>query len=624
MKSPRRWWLIFGTGALAVAAALVWVSLVVLRLEAEAQHQAAVRLALWRMDSWLGPRLAREANRPYFEYLPFYAQQRAYTKILNPIEANEVYTPSPLLTFESEFFPLHFQVDAAGIVSSPQAPEGNWLDLAEASYLAPGAIDRKRPLLDRVRGLMAPAQIEGCVAQAETMLAELSDNDSLIAQASPQPQVLQQWAAGQQQEMQVQSAVSKADVQRRYNTNYPVQTLQSDAQIAQRFDAPQFDADQKVEVGPLVAIWMSDQSQSEARPASTGNRVDPPLDLLFVRRVRIGEQALFQGVLGDWPALQKALLEQINDLFPRARLRPLTEPAAANTEIESGRLLASIPVLLEAPCPALAAGPLITPARTTMLITWLAVALAVVAASVTLRASIAYARKRSRFASAVTHELRTPLTTFRMYSEMLAEGMVRDQSQRQEYLRTLKSESSRLATLVENVLSYARLEDGRTASHAQRMTVRELLDRLKGVLTRRATEASMELRVENQAPSEAAVTTDPEAVGQILFNLVDNACKYANGTTDRSIDLVASMRDGCLRLMVRDHGPGVAPEHARRIFAPFDRGAHGPGDTIPGVGLGLALARGLARDLGGELTLEPCPRGACFQLVVPAQGDHEV
>ena len=72
-------------------------------------------------------------------------------------------------------------------------------------------------------------------------------------------------------------------------------------------------------------------------------------------------------------------------------------------------------------------------------------------------------------------------------------------------------------------------------------------------------------------------------------------------------------------MAVRDHGPGISAEHERAIFKAFDRGAHGPGDTIPGVGLGLALSRGLARDLGGDLTFErPDNGGGCrFALRIP-------
>ena len=113
------WWFVYTAGALVVVLALAWVSTLVVRLErgevtarADAEYQESVRLALWRMDSWLSPRLARESSRPYFEYLAFYPQRRAYTRLLNEIEPGEVLTPSPLLSFESEFFQLHFQIDA--------------------------------------------------------------------------------------------------------------------------------------------------------------------------------------------------------------------------------------------------------------------------------------------------------------------------------------------------------------------------------------------------------------------------------------------------------------------------------------------------------------------------------
>ena len=112
---------------------------------------------------------------------------------------------------------------------------------------------------------------------------------------------------------------------------------------------------------------------------------------------------------------------------------------------------------------------------------------------------------------------------------------------------------------------------------------------------------------------------DAEAVGQILGNLVDNAAKYANGTSASTIHLGAKAANGSVVLTVRDHGPGIAREQAAAIFEPFARGGRDPSDPVPGVGLGLALARGLARDLGGELTLEsPADGGARFRLELPA------
>ena len=105
MKS-RRWvtWLIFTVCALAVLEGLGWVTWKALRLEraerearAQADFQELIRLALWRMDSEVTPILAREAARPYFHYQPFYAAGRAYTRMLQEIQPDEVRVPSPLL-----------------------------------------------------------------------------------------------------------------------------------------------------------------------------------------------------------------------------------------------------------------------------------------------------------------------------------------------------------------------------------------------------------------------------------------------------------------------------------------------------------------------------------------------
>jgi signal transduction histidine kinase len=252
-----------------------------------------------------------------------------------------------------------------------------------------------------------------------------------------------------------------------------------------------------------------------------------------------------------------------------------------------------------------------------LVVAWTALLVAVLAVGVTLHASIAYGERRSRFASAVTHELRTPLTTFRMYSEMLSEGMVQDEARKASYLQTLHSEADRLSRLVENVLAYARLERGRSEIKLERIDLRSLIERLLPPLKRRTEEAEVELHLASPIPEDVAVQVDPEAAGQILYNLVDNACKYAR--VGGRIDLTVQKENGRVCVDVRDHGPGVSAEHAGRIFEAFDRGAREPGDTTPGVGLGLALSRGLARKLGGDLTLDrSCRGGACFRLSLPA------
>ena len=130
MTRARRLWWAFGVGSLLMVLTLGWISWIVIDLEsagfqarAEAEHQESLRLALWRMESRLTPLTVQEVARPYFQYRSYYAQQRAYSRILNELEPGEVLTPSPLLGFDSQRIRLHFQIDPLGELSSPQVPQ---------------------------------------------------------------------------------------------------------------------------------------------------------------------------------------------------------------------------------------------------------------------------------------------------------------------------------------------------------------------------------------------------------------------------------------------------------------------------------------------------------------------
>src|SRR5439155_15089133 len=109
----------------------------------------------------------------------------------------------------------------------------------------------------------------------------------------------------------------------------------------------------------------------------------------------------------------------------------------------------------------------LTPVRVSLSIAWLCALLAAGAVAALLLGAVRLSERRGAFVSAVTHELRTPLTTFRMYAEMLAGGMVPDEARRRHYLETLRIEADRLSHLVENVLSYARLERGVSRSRLE-------------------------------------------------------------------------------------------------------------------------------------------------------------
>jgi signal transduction histidine kinase len=206
-----------------------------------------------------------------------------------------------------------------------------------------------------------------------------------------------------------------------------------------------------------------------------------------------------------------------------------------------------------------------------------------------------------------------------MYAEMLAENMVPDAGQRQRYLQTLRIEADRLAHLVENVLQYARLERGRPGHRREAVSLDALLRRCQTRLADRAAQAEMQLEVEIQAADrEVEVATDSAAVEQVLFNLVDNACKYAVAAADKRIHLSFEVAPRQVRFIVRDHGPGISWAGRRKLFRPFSKSVHEAASTAPGVGLGLALSKRLAADLDGRLELQsPADGGAAFVLSLP-------
>ena len=608
-RLQRSWWLVYNIGAVVVIGALIWVTVLVLQLErresdarAEASYQEALRLALWRMDSWLAPQLARESVRPYYEYDAFYPLPNAYTSMLNEISEGQVLTPSPLLAFSDDYFRLHFQYQSDGTVTSPQVPTGNIRDLAEYDFVSQERIEPNRELLD---------EVAAALTLDETVPYQMLCGEALVNEAPVELWAAQQSAqtlspqTGVQSDDQVEWTKSGAEASRRAQARNITQNLGSGGAPAKlNRDATQ------PQVGPLVPVWL------DADPG----KPDRDRSLVFIRRGSDGVQEFYQGILTDWPQLHDALLEQVSDLFPNARLVPVAVDEVSADP--AGTILATIPAALVAPRAATVT-PTFTPARMIVALTWLAVIGAIAASGLSLRSSIAFAEKRSRFASAVTHELRTPLTTFRMYSEMLADGMIDDEDQRQTYYDTLKHESSRLSGLVENVLAYARLEERSGPASLVQTTVGDVLGHVRPTLEQRAQIGGMSLCVDGDATVDLALTTDIDVVGQVLFNLVDNACKYAGGADDKRVHVDVRADGAWACFAVYDHGPGIAAPVREAVFQPFERGERQPGDVIPGIGLGLALARGLARDLGGDLTLTCAPdRGARFEFRLPCQAEE--
>ncbi len=550
-----------------------WVTHTVLRLD-RAQRQAsmeaaleeAVRLALWRMDSVMAPLIAQESARPWTYYV------RATT--------SEIERP--------EWIVLYFQMDSERTVVSPEVLGGR-VAKGSAAGQDPQAFAR----LEALRASLSHAPLAPLLPDVASQPAEAVQIAGLPAQQAEQLPVQQELQIGQGLAAPVQPQGAQQQ-QQRSATEFQKRVQSYQQVIAANTANIRTWAAGEASIGLLRCVWVDGK-------------------LLLARRVRAGGEQYVQGAWLDWDRLRTMLTGEVNDLLLGASLQPVRSPS----DIRPGRMLAVLPARLEAA--GLANVPPLprTPATTPLVVAWLCVLLAAGAIGALLWGAVTLSERRAAFVSAVTHELRTPLTTLRMYAEMLQEGMIPDPAKRQSYLQTMRAEADRLGHLVENVLSYSRIERGRARGHIETIRLPDLLERVRPRLEERTRQAGMELVVSGGG-STVSVRADASATEQILFNLVDNACKYAARSQNRRIEVTARDRGAEPGVCVRDHGPGLSPDQQRRLFRPFSKSAGEAAQSAPGVGLGLALSRRLAREMGGDLRLiAEEGEGACFLLTLP-------
>lgn len=232
------------------------------------------------------------------------------------------------------------------------------------------------------------------------------------------------------------------------------------------------------------------------------------------------------------------------------------------------------------------------------------------------RRSEAEAAQKTSFVANVSHEFKTPLTTIRLYAELLENGRVAAAEKRAEYLRTIGRETQRLARLVGNALDFSRLEQGKKKFMREPLDLAAELARIAETQALRAGGSGVILQTE-LAEARMEIVTDRDAVEQVVVNLLDNAAKYGAGGGEVILRLEPRERGGA-RVSVLDRGPGVPAAHRERIFEKFHRVDETLTAEHGGAGLGLSIARQLARGLGGELRYEAREGGgAAFVLELP-------
>jgi signal transduction histidine kinase len=232
-----------------------------------------------------------------------------------------------------------------------------------------------------------------------------------------------------------------------------------------------------------------------------------------------------------------------------------------------------------------------------------------------LKRQAVLARQKTDFVSNVSHELKTPLTSIRMFSDLLAEGRVEDEAKRRSYFNIITAETARLTRLINNVLDFSHMERGERKYTFQKCDFTALVRETVEIY--RPHVESNGFKLELSLPNAPlCVSGDRDALSQIVVNLLSNAEKYSNGAKEISVEAVAESRWAILKVL--DRGPGVAAGCENKIFEQFYRAHDSLSSGIQGSGLGLTLARQIARAHGGDVTYEPRKGGgSCFCLRIP-------
>jgi len=215
------------------------------------------------------------------------------------------------------------------------------------------------------------------------------------------------------------------------------------------------------------------------------------------------------------------------------------------------------------------------------------------------RTIVEMSERRSQFVSSVTHELKTPLTNIRMYIEMLEQGIASTPEREQKYLAILSSESSRLSSLINNVLELAKLERKQRHFNLQQGQIADTLAEVEGIMAQKLKQDGFTLDVE--VPDLPLLSYDREALIQILINLIENSVKFGRMSARRQITIRADMTDQHVRLTVSDHGPGIPKQELKKIFDDFYRVDNDLTRVTSGTGIGLALVKKLITGMGGSV-----------------------
>jgi signal transduction histidine kinase len=224
-------------------------------------------------------------------------------------------------------------------------------------------------------------------------------------------------------------------------------------------------------------------------------------------------------------------------------------------------------------------------------------------------------RMKSDFVSTVSHEFKSPLTSIRQLAEMLKTGRVRSQEHRDRYYSVLLEQSERLSLLVDNILDFAKMEEGKKQFNFEQTDLVPFLNELVAEFQQRVRHEGVTCKTHID-PALPPIRVDRVALNQALFNLMDNAVKYSG--SGKEIRIQAEKEPQQVIISIQDFGFGIQAEDLDKIFDRFYRGGNELTRTVKGSGLGLTLVKQIVEAHGGVVQVQSEPgQGSTFLIQLP-------
>ncbi len=224
-------------------------------------------------------------------------------------------------------------------------------------------------------------------------------------------------------------------------------------------------------------------------------------------------------------------------------------------------------------------------------------------------------KMKSYFMSTVSHEFKSPLTSIRQMAEMLVRDRVPSPERQQKYYSTILQQSERLSHLIDNILDFTKMEEGHKIFHFEKADIVPVVKDIVDLFRELTANAGFKINliIPEHLPD---IVFDREAIGQVIYNLIDNACKYSQES--KTIDVQLFLTGSNIIISVRDYGVGIRKEDQEKIFSRFYRAGEELAQSVKGSGIGLAIVKQIVEAHGGTIDVESeVGKGSLFTVRIP-------